>query len=400
MSVQKTQGENKISKAENTIKQWFLSNMDMFFIVLLWLAGMIIRILVLDYETQDMRGFFLVWYEQIKEGGGLAALREPLGNYSGASCFFLALSTYLPFEPIVSIKVVSIVLDVVLAIGVGGLVYELSKDKKKGVLAASITWLLPTVILNSAMWGQADGIYTAFLVLCAWFVVKRRYVPAFIMFGVALGFKLQAVFWIPVLLVLWFVDEKAHIWHYLLAGLSFLGTLLPCALAGRSFKSQIKTYLFQMEDNSVLSLNMPNIYALLGKSDAIEANVKMIERVGIVMTLVLLGTLCYYLLKNRKQLNAKLWLEAMMLSVLIINFFLPHMHERYTYSAVCLALVLAFFAKKYVFVFLAIFTHAFFACCAPLLYSWNVDFRWLALVFGGTILYVIYDLRANLKASM
>lgn len=400
MNAKSVQKEKKVYKIENTMKQWFLSNMEIFFVVLLWLAGLICRIFVLDYETQDMRGFFLVWYEQVKAGGGFAALSEALGNYSGASCFLLACSTYLPFEPIVSIKVVSIVFDVILAIGVGGIVYALSKDKHKGIFAASITWLLPTVIMNSAMWGQADGIYTAFLVLCAWFVVKRRYVPAFIMFGVAFGFKLQAIFWLPILLVLWFVDEKVHIWHYLLAALSFFGTLLPCALAGRGFKSQIKTYLFQMEDNSVLSLNMPNIYALIGKSDVIEANVKMLERVGIVMTLVLIGTLCYYLLKHRKQLNSTLWLEAMMLSILIINFFLPHMHERYTYSAVCLALVLAFFAKKYVFVFLAVFSHAFFACCAPLLYSWNVDFRWLALVLGGTILYLIYDLRANLKAAV
>lgn len=340
-----------------------------------------------------MRGFFLVWYEQIKNGGGFAALSEELGNYSGASCFGLACATYLPFEPIVSIKVVSIIFDVILAIGVGGIVGELSKDRQKGIFAASVTWLLPTVIMNSAMWGQADGIYTAFLILCALFVAKKQYVPAFIMFGVAFGFKLQAVFWLPMLLLLWFIDEQVHIWHYFLALISYFGTLLPCALAGRSFKSQIKTYLFQMEDNLELSLNMPNVYALIGKSDVITANAKMLERVGIVMTLVLLGTLCFYLLSHREQVNGRLWLEATLLDVLIINFFLPHMHERYTYSAVCLALVLAFMERKYVLVFLGIFSHAFFACCAPLLYSWNVDFRFLALILAGSILYLLLKLR-------
>ena len=398
--TQSDKKENVVYKIENALRQWLLAKKEIFFVAVLLLAGLVLRVFVLDYETQDMRGFFLVWYNQIKEGGGLAALSEPLGNYSGSSCFLLALSTYLPFSPIVAIKVVSIVFDVVLAFAAGGIVYELSKDMKKGILAASVAWLLPTVIINSAMWGQADGIYTAFLLLCAWFIVKKRYVPAFVLFGVAFGFKLQAIFWLPVLLVLWFVEEKVHIWHYFLAAFSFFCTMFPCALAGRSFRSQLKTYLFQMEDNSVLSLNMPNIYALIGKSEEIEAHTQMLERVGILMTLILVGTLCYYLLVYGKRVNSRLWLEGMLLNVLLINFFLPHMHERYTYSAVCVALVLAFFAEKYVFVFLAVFAHAFFACCAPLLLSWNVDFRLLALVLGGTILYLIYDLRRNLKAGI
>jgi Gpi18-like mannosyltransferase len=70
------------------------------------------------------------------------------------------------------------------------------------LFAALAVLFTPTVILNSSFWGQADAIHTTFLLACLYFLVTRREIPAFIAFGVAVAFKLQAIFLAPLLLIL------------------------------------------------------------------------------------------------------------------------------------------------------------------------------------------------------
>ena len=57
--------------------------------------------------------------------------------------------------------------------------------------------LLPTVVLNGAMWGQADSTYAALCVAGLYHLLCRRPVRAGVYFGLALAFKLQTVFASP-----------------------------------------------------------------------------------------------------------------------------------------------------------------------------------------------------------
>ncbi len=66
------------------------------------------------------------------------------------------------------------------------------------------TLLAPVMILNSSFWGQADSIYTAALLACLYFLLLRRNWLAFLSFGIAFAFKLQAIFLAPLLVILWF----------------------------------------------------------------------------------------------------------------------------------------------------------------------------------------------------
>lgn len=396
-------------KIETKLRQWILGEnkkhnnayipLDFILWGVLILAGIVIRIVCVDYITQDMRGFLLKWYEQIKAGGGFRALSQEIGNYASIYYVLMAIVTYIPMEPVSAIKLISIVFDVVLSVGVGFVVWNKDKKSKNALCAGVITWLLPTVILNSAMWGQADAIYSAFLIWTAYFVLKKNYPAAMFVWGLSFGFKLQAVFWLPVLLLLWFWDERCRLWHYMMAIVAYITTMIPAAIAGRSFKSQIKTYILQMQDNDVLTLNMPNIYTLLGKSEVIDENVSMISTLGILATMLCLGILLYYLIIRVKEWSSSIWLKAVLLSVLIINFLLPHMHERYTYSAIIVSVILVFFERKYIYVSGLVFVHAFFACCVHLLNSKPIDFRILAVLLGGIIVYLVYDIGDSVRMS-
>jgi len=65
------------------------------------------------------------------------------------------------------------------------------------------------VIINGAAWGQCDAIYTAFCLGSLYFILADRPAWACILFGLALSFKLQAVFFAPVLLLLFLRGKRA-----------------------------------------------------------------------------------------------------------------------------------------------------------------------------------------------
>ena len=65
----------------------------------------------------------------------------------------------------------------------------------------------PTVVVNAAMWGQSDSIYTAGLLGCVALVVAGRPHGAMVAYAVAVAFKLHAIFLAPVL-VGWIVARR------------------------------------------------------------------------------------------------------------------------------------------------------------------------------------------------
>src|ERR1035438_1018447 len=69
-------------------------------------------------------------------------------------------------------------------------------------LKAAVVLFLPTVVLNSSLWGQIDATYASLGLGGLYFVLRRRPWLACTFFGLALSFKLQVVFLFPVLLLL------------------------------------------------------------------------------------------------------------------------------------------------------------------------------------------------------
>ncbi len=90
----------------------------------------------------------------------------------------------------------------------------------------------PTVILNSALWGQADALYTVALIACIYFLLIRQPALAMFFFGVSISFKAQAIFFLPLLFALLLRGEIP--WKdCLLVPLIMFLSLVPAWLAGR-----------------------------------------------------------------------------------------------------------------------------------------------------------------------
>ena len=83
-------------------------------------------------------------------------------------------------------------------------------------------------MLNSAAWGQCDSIYAAFCLGSLYFLLRGRTWWACVFFGLALSFKLQAIFFLPALLIVLVVNRQR-----LLALLAVPADVRGDAAAGR-----------------------------------------------------------------------------------------------------------------------------------------------------------------------
>lgn len=154
------------------------------FFVFITVIAMYARISMIEFVSGDYYYCLEPWFNQLKNNGGLSALKLDIGNYNLPYLTILALLTYLPVQPIVSIKMVSIVCDFICALAAMKIVYIIFKENKNKDFFALIIYgvilFLPTVLLNSACWGQADSIYVAFIMLSIVALLEEKYLKSFI----------------------------------------------------------------------------------------------------------------------------------------------------------------------------------------------------------------------------
>jgi len=133
-------------------------------------AAMLFRALSLDYAGTDYKNFLTHWYAYFQEHGGFSAVAHAVGDYNVPYLYFMAFISYLSAPDLYLIKLFSLLFDVILAWGCYRLVRSLTRERQGSIaplIAFAAALLLPTVVLNGALWGQCDGIYGALCVHAA-----------------------------------------------------------------------------------------------------------------------------------------------------------------------------------------------------------------------------------------
>ena len=201
-----------------------------------------------------------------------------------------------------------------------------------GLIGAAAVLLLPTVVLNGAMWGQADSTYAALCVAGLYHLLCRRPVHAGVYFGLALAFKLQTVLVFPALLLV-ALRRELPLRALAMVPLTYLLLDVPAILLGADWSRLLLVYLRQTGADTQLTVNAPSIYALLDLDPALRR-------------LCVLGAGVVLLALVAIALRARLTDERMVLyvatSALLTPYLLPSMHERYFYLAEVLTVVAAF----------------------------------------------------------
>lgn len=378
----------KISKLEKKLLSWIEKNIDILMVISIILIALVVRYFLLSYESKDYLNFLQPWFYEMKDAGGLSGLANYPGDYNVPYMVIMALLTYLKVNPLISIKLVSIFFDFLLAFIIGKFVYDIRDDKNKSlsaILAFGITLFLPTVLLNGAFWGQCDVIYTTFLVLAFYFLYKENMLLSFISLGISFAFKLQFIFVLPVYIILYFRKKSFSILYFLIIPLVDIILCLPAIIAGKPLLECLLVYFNQLSSYSKLNLNFPNLYSL------ITGDAYYLSKLGIFFLIVILAFLLFYIIKKKIIFNTENTLLLTILSILLCTFFLPHMHERYLFAADIFSLLYSLIYNRNYLVtilisFISVVSYAMFLFSSYLIPSYL-----LAFIFLFLILYLIKD---------
>lgn len=351
----------------------------------------------LDFVSDDFSIFLQPWFTELKIGGGLPALARPIGNYNVPYLTVLALLTYLPVDPLVSIKIVSIVFDYVAALAAADAIWVLRGKTRHAGIAALCTYtvviLLPTLFLNSAYWAQCDSIYTAFVLLSLCALIRERYTAAFVWFSIGFCFKLQAIFFLPVLVIVYLAKRKFSITKFLWIPFIFLLGDLPALLAGRGVKETLGIYLKQADEYPSLTLNYPNLYYFL------MGDYELFAGAGVAITLLLLGLLAVYVLYHKWDIPPQSLIPLALLCMMICLYFLPSMHERYGLTVDILSVMYFALRRKQAYVPIIINLSSMLSYTGFLFGYWVMDLMYFAIAKLFLMVILTSSLIAELRAA-
>lgn len=353
-------------------------------------AAFILRAMVFDYETLDYQNFLTKWVDFFRSNGGFLALDTPVGNYNIPYLYFMALFSYSGIKDLYLIKLLSIFFDVVLAWASMLLCGRFIQSKPARLACFFTVLYLPTVFLNGSVWAQCDSVYVSLALLGIYLALEDRPVLSMVCMAVSFGFKLQAVFILPVCAVLWMYG-KFNWKHFLIFPLSYVLLVLPAVLLGRPFMETLTLYLSQTGSiGTALNYNSPSVFAFFYNISDEELAAKLAIILAFVYMLLIL-LVCWL---NRSRLSDRAVFGAALLFAVGIPFLLPHMHERYFFAADILTVIMAFSAIEFA-------AAAVLAQFASLLgYHAYLKLRYLLLMYHGARALILVLIMAALYFAL
>ncbi len=359
----------------------------------LLLGSLALRLCLFDFVSGDMRGDMLGWSAFIRAHGGLRALGQEIGNYPPLYYYLLTLASYLPLPRVYAIKAVYVVFDYVMAGYVWGMVRQRYGAGRRPAAAALVTLFLPTVVLNSSLWGQCDAMYTAGVVACVCHLLRRQHGRALVAFGLAFALKPQAVFLAPLLLVLVWQGRFSPLLLYVVPGV-YLAAALPAWLVGRPLGDLLLLYANQrILPFASLTLGATNLYQWLP-----DHSFDLFFPAGLVLAAVAASVFVFLVWRRQPAgLSDDALLSAALVSLVLMPYVLPAMHERYFFPADVLGVAFAFWFPRRWLIALLIQAASFFTYLPYLFNKEPVPRPLLALVMGAALALAIRHLAGTMR---
>lgn len=341
----KIEGKILMEKAFNYMVDYLKKSSTKKNIIKISIFALLIRSTLLIFESGDYTMFLSKWCEYLKSNGGFKAIVSIEADYNAVYLYFLAFFTYLPIKYLYSIKILSIIFDFVMALGAYLITYEFYKDdenvKVYQTLSFAAVLFMPTVILNSSFWAQCDSIYAAFVVFSLYFMLKKKYNTSFILYAVAITFKLQAIFLLPVYGLLYLKNKEFSIFKFLWIPIVNFLLYIPAIILGKPISSVFDAYFTQVNNYDYkIVFGYPNIYNFF-PLDAVY-----LIKPGIIFTMCLLAVVALIVLYTRKKINNEDIIELSIGIIFLVTYFLPKMHERYAFVAEVLVVIYFIISKK------------------------------------------------------
>jgi Gpi18-like mannosyltransferase len=342
--------------------------------------GFAVRYPLRHFASDDFVLYTSRWYGAIRTEGWSVFGRE-FSDYTPPYLYGLyATSKLFPsLSAVAATKAPQSVADFVCAALAALLTRERWPQSSLAPLGAFAAVLLfPTVVVNSALWGQCDSLYTSFLLLFAYCAIRERSAAACLAFGCAFAFKLQSIFLAPLVAVL-ALHRVVRPAHLLWIPVPYLLAIVPCWLTGRPLGDLLSIYVGQATWDTALSVDAPNLFAWIHPP----------EGVGVALGLGLAAAACAsYIIgawRDHGPLTSTRLVLLATLALVLFPFLLPRMHERYFYAADVFSVVLAFQTPSLAWLPIAIGTASLLSYTTFLWGTTIVPLPILAIVMGAAL---------------
>lgn len=316
-------------------KKWELS--DIILIVGVTILSLLIRMEVKHVVSADWTGWWEGWFEHLYQDG----FRSLAGNwydYAPPFVYLLWIISVLPINCMTGFKLMMTGFDFMSAIVAAMIIYEITKSRTKSLIAYAVFMLNPIFLTNGVLWAQCDMVVMFWLLLCTYFFVKEKPCKAMLFFGIAFAFKLQPLWLAPMLIILW-VNKKVDLKHFLWLPVCYFIGILPAWIAGRPLGELLRIYLDQTSAETwALSLKYSNIYYLIGERGFIEEY----HTAGVWLALAVFMIVLYYIGRKKLKISAEFILLLGGFVGILAPFFLPQMHERYSFFGETFLILYAF----------------------------------------------------------
>ena len=342
-----------MEKKTNAIDRFFKELVEKHFyelaagVVLLFSIAITVKLMTFkfagSYISGDFNNYLMAWITQYRQLGIVKGLASRVGNYYVPYNLYLALLSVLPVDEGIGISFLSCLFEYIAVIFVYKFLVLLMENRTQGVfketnkraLFCSLMLLyLPSCLVNGTLWKQCDAIYTCFIIIALYLIFQKRFHLGFFVFGIAFIFKLQTLFMIPFLLVLYLLYFEFSILEFLWFPGMYIVAGLPAIACGKSAYDTYATY-FRQGVIGKMTVGFPNIYCFgLDSYEAMTFPALLICASIFVFAAV-------FFRRRRELVTPKLLVLMAGWLFMTCPMFLPGMHSRYDYLAILLITVYA-----------------------------------------------------------
>lgn len=372
-------------KIEKKFLFFLETNKEILFFLMINLLGVIIRLSGVNFVSGDAWSYLLPWYNEIKGNGGLAALGKQVGNYGIPYQFLIAVMTYIPIKWIYLFKILSGIFDFLLAFSCARFVCSLSGRKSNFLflMVYGSVLILPSIVLNSSIWGQCDAIYVFFIMEALYCLYNGKNIKVFIFIGIAFAFKLQTIFIMPFLIYYYIKEKKFSITNFCISLVAFYVMQLPGIFMGRSLFDPFRIYASQTNYYKSMWSNFMSFWVLIGN------NSENLSLMAMMLTIGILGIGLLYLLNSTVSMSEpKVFIKILIWSVWTCVLFLTSMHDRYAYLLDLLLTMNVFLDKKF-FKYAVVTLLCSLDVYGNILFGNGVNIKILSVIY--TIAYLLYS---------
>ena len=364
--------DNGVNKVTNKFSNFWTKYNFVFFLGIFTVLALVLKYCLVKTPSGDYVTFLQPWTYYMGENGGFvkglvnlyslenttSVFFEGIGfnknvylcDYPPLYMYFLSFFSILPMGEAITtssyssyhfyenliyyIKTLSFVFEIIFAIYAFKIVKKVTNSKTASCTAYALILILPTVVINGSMWGQCDACYASMVCASVYYLMDKKQIRSMIFFGLALAFKLQVVFILPLFGFAWF-RKSFKLRYFLVAFATTFLTFLPLWCAGASFTLPFMPYVRQLTGySSSINLNSTSMYAIfMWNSITNGSDIKALSTFGMVFTVICSFVLISTLAMKRVKVTYKSLFTIATFSVLMVPFVMPHMHDRYFYLA-------------------------------------------------------------------